>query len=167
MTVGEPWFWWHLEMVKTEISKRTKKPIIHNSTISSRLIHLKIVVEQLRATRFSKKLILLSVKRNLKNWPWDDRGRAVILVTSWKGQNWNLKKNEETYNPQFNHITPAHSSEICSRTTQGNQIFKKTHSSVRKTQLKKLAVGWPWASRDSVDILKWSKLKSQKERKNL
>ena len=28
----------------------------------------------------SEKLILLSVKRNSKNWPWDDRGRRRVIL---------------------------------------------------------------------------------------
>ena len=83
MTVGEPWFWWHLEMVKTEISKRTKKPIIHNSTISRRLIHLKFVVKKLRATRFSKKQFKIGVIR----FYITDRGTAAVAPWVQRGFN--------------------------------------------------------------------------------
>ena len=83
MTVGEPWFWWHLEMVKTEISKRTKKPIIHNSTISRRLIHLKFVVEKLRATRFWKKQFEIGVIQ----FYITDRGTAAVAPWVQRGFN--------------------------------------------------------------------------------
>ena len=90
MTVGEPWFWWHLEKVKTEISKRTKKPIIHNSTISRRLIHLKFVVEKLRATKFSKNQFKIGVIRFYITYrgtaavaPWVQRGFNVGGLQFW------------------------------------------------------------------------------------
>ena len=68
---------------KLKTQKKTKKPIIHNSTIWRRLIHLKFVVEKLRATKFSKNQFKIGVIR----FYITDRGTAAVAPWVQRGFN--------------------------------------------------------------------------------